>query len=34
MADRFFDTSAIVKHYRTEVGTPTVEAMLAEGGSW
>jgi predicted nucleic acid-binding protein len=33
MADRFFDTSAIVKHYRAEVGTATVEAMLAESGS-
>jgi uncharacterized protein len=33
MADRFFDTSAFAKHYRTEVGTATVDAFLAETGS-
>jgi hypothetical protein len=29
----FFDTSAIVKHYHAEVGTPEVERILAEPGS-
>jgi hypothetical protein len=33
MADRFFDTSAIAKHYRVEVGTARVEALLAEAGA-
>ena len=33
MANRFFDTSAVAKHYRTEVGTPRVDAFLAETGS-
>jgi predicted nucleic acid-binding protein len=33
MAKRFFDTSAIVKHYRAEVGTPEVDAFLGEAGS-
>jgi hypothetical protein len=33
MADRYFDTSAAVKHYRVEVGTPRVDALLAEAGS-
>src|SRR6516225_5250076 len=30
MADRFFDTSAVVKHYRAEAGTAGVDALLAE----
>lgn len=29
MADNFFDTSAITKHYRAEVGTPEVDALLS-----
>lgn len=33
MADRFFDTSAVAKHYRNEFGTATVDAFLAEPGS-
>lgn len=33
MAERFFDTSALVKHYRVEVGTATVDAFLAEVAS-
>ena len=33
MAKRFFDTSALAKHYRAEVGTPEVDAFLAEVGS-
>ncbi len=33
MADRFFDTSAIAKHYRAEVGTARVDALLAEAGA-
>jgi len=33
MAERFFDTSAIAKHYRTEIGTPEVDAFLADAGS-
>lgn len=33
MADRFFDTSAAGKHYRAEVGTPKVDAFLAEPAS-
>ena len=33
MADRFFDTSAAVKHYRAESGTAGVDAFLAEVGS-
>jgi hypothetical protein len=33
VAKRFFDTSAIAKHYRVEVGTPKVDAFLAEAGS-
>jgi uncharacterized protein len=33
MAERFFDTSAIAKHYRAEVGTPEVDAFLAETAS-
>ena len=30
MANRFFDTSAFAKHYRTEVGTAKIDAFLAE----
>jgi hypothetical protein len=33
MANRFFDTSAVVKHYRSEVGTARDNAFLAEAGS-
>jgi hypothetical protein len=33
MADRFFDTSAAAKHYRTEVGSTKVDAFIAEPGS-
>src|SRR6516225_3954975 len=33
MADRFFDTSAAVKHYHAEVGSPKVDAWLAEVGA-
>jgi predicted nucleic acid-binding protein len=33
MADRFFDTSAFAKHYRTEVGTAKVDAFLTATGS-
>lgn len=33
MADRFFDTSALAKHYRAEVGTARVDALLAEAGA-
>ena len=33
MADRFFDTSAVVKHYRAEVGTARVDTLLAEAGA-
>jgi predicted nucleic acid-binding protein len=33
MADRFFDTSAAAKHYRAEVGTAAVDALLAEAGA-
>ncbi len=33
MADRFFDTSAIAKHYRAEVGTARVDALLAEAAA-
>jgi len=33
MAERFFDTSAVAKHYRPETGTPEVDAFLAEAGS-
>jgi hypothetical protein len=33
MAERFFDTSAVAKHYRVEIGTPEVDAFLAEPGS-
>jgi predicted nucleic acid-binding protein len=30
MADRFFDTSATVKHYLPEIGTAKVDSLLAE----
>jgi predicted nucleic acid-binding protein len=33
MADRFFDTSAAVKHYHPETGTAKVDALLAEVGA-
>ena len=33
MADRFFDTSAAVKHYHPELGTAKVDALLAEAGA-
>lgn len=33
MANYFFDTSALAKHYRVEQGTPEVERILAEPGS-
>jgi hypothetical protein len=33
MADRFYDTSAAVKHYRAEIGTPKIDALLAEVGA-
>jgi predicted nucleic acid-binding protein len=33
MADRLFDTSAAAKHYRVEVGTAKVDALLAEAGA-
>ncbi len=29
----FFDTSALVKHYHTELGSPKVDAILGEVGS-
>jgi predicted nucleic acid-binding protein len=33
MADRFFDTSATVKHYLPETGTAKVDSLLAEVGA-
>jgi predicted nucleic acid-binding protein len=33
MADNFFDTSALGKHYHTEVGTPKVDQLLADPNS-
>lgn len=33
MANYFFDTSALAKHYRVEQGTAEVERILAEPGS-
>ncbi len=33
MAEHFFDTSAAIKHYRMEVGTSRVDALLADPGS-
>jgi predicted nucleic acid-binding protein len=32
MADHFFDTSAIGKHYHQELGSPKVDALLATPG--
>jgi hypothetical protein len=32
MADQFFDTSAAAKHYRVELGTSRVDALLAQPG--
>jgi uncharacterized protein len=29
----FFDTSALVKHYHTELGSPKVDLILGESGS-
>jgi predicted nucleic acid-binding protein len=33
MAEHFFDTSAAVKHYRSELGTAKVDSLLAGAGS-
>jgi uncharacterized protein len=33
MSDYFYDTSAAVKHYRAEAGTPKVDGLLAVTGS-
>ena len=33
MADHFFDTSAAVKHYRSELGTARVDNLLADATS-
>ncbi len=33
MAERFYDTSAAVKHYRAELGTATVDSLLAQAGA-
>ena len=33
MAEHFFDTSAAVKHYRNELGTPKVDNFLADTAS-
>src|SRR5436305_427197 len=33
MAEHFFDTSAAAKHYRAEVGTAKVDALLAQAGA-
>jgi len=33
MASHFFDTSALAKHYRAEIGTAKVDALLADTGS-
>ena len=33
MADHFYDTSAAVKHYRAELGTAKVDALLADAAS-
>jgi len=33
MADNFFDTSALGKHYHPEVGTAKVDRLLAEPGA-
>lgn len=31
MAQHFYDTSAVVKHYRGELGTANVDRLLADG---
>jgi uncharacterized protein len=33
MARYFFDTSALVKHYHAEAGTPVVDGIFAEAGA-
>jgi predicted nucleic acid-binding protein len=33
MAEHFYDTSAAVKHYRTELGTAKVDSLLADTAS-
>jgi predicted nucleic acid-binding protein len=33
MAEHFYDTSAAVKHYRTELGTARVDGLLADPAS-
>ena len=33
MPHYFFDTSALVKHYHTELGSPKVDQILGEAGS-
>ena len=33
MARYFFDTSALVKHYHAETGTPEIRRILAEAGA-
>ena len=33
MAEHFYDTSAAVKHYRAELGTAKVDALLADTAS-
>lgn len=33
MARYFFDTSALIKHYHAEIGTPKVRAILDEPGA-
>ena len=33
MAKHFFDTSALAKHYRAEIGTAKVDALLTDNGS-
>jgi hypothetical protein len=33
MARDFFDTSALVKYYHAETGTPEVQRLLAEPGA-
>ncbi len=33
MPNYFLDTSAVAKHYHSEIGTPEVERILAEPGS-
>ena len=33
MPHYFFDTSALVKHYHTELGSPKVDQILGEAGA-